>query len=68
MEYRYGVAAIGKETNTLGLMGVAHTQEEAKEIKNRVEKAGLWRDVEILDGLEGIAEYTKKHGRKNEMT
>jgi hypothetical protein len=64
MEYRYGVAAIRKETNTLGLMGVAHTQEEAKDIKDRVERAGLWRDVEVLDGLEGIAEYTEKHGKK----
>jgi len=64
MEYRYGVAAIKKQTNTLGLMGVAHTKEEANEIKNRVEKGGLWRDVEVLDGLEGIAEYTKKHAKK----
>lgn len=58
------MAAIRKETNTLGLMGVAHTQEEAKDIKDRVERAGLWRDVQVLDGLEGIAEYTKKHGKK----
>ena len=42
-------------------MGVAHTKEEAKEIRDKVKRAGLWRDVEILDGLKGIAKYAKKH-------
>ena len=61
MFFRYGVVAIRKESDSLGLMGVAHTPEEAKEIKRSVESAGFWRDVEICDGLDEVVDYTIKH-------
>lgn len=55
-----------KESDSLGLMGVAHTPEEAKEIKRRVESVGLWRDVEICDGLDELADYAINHRKKKE--
>ena len=67
MFFRYGVVAIAKESDSLGLMGVAHTPEEAKEIKRRVESVGLWRDVEICDGLDELANYAIKHREKREL-
>lgn len=66
MVFRYGVVAIAKDSDSLGLMGVAHTSEEAKEIKRRVELAGLWRDVEICDGLDELTDYGMKHRKKKQ--
>lgn len=66
MFFRYGVVAIAKESHSPGLMGVAHTPEEAKEIKRRVESVGLWRDVEICDGLDELADYAIRHRNKKE--
>jgi hypothetical protein len=64
MVFRYGVVAIAKESGSLGLMGVAHTPEEANEIRRRVELAGLWRDIEVCDGLDELADYAMKHRTK----
>jgi len=66
MFFKYGVVAIAKDSDSLGLMGVAHTSEEAKEIKRRVELAGLWRDVEICDGLDELTDYVMRHRKKKE--
>lgn len=66
MFFRYGVVAVAKESDSLGLMGVAHTPEEAQEIKRRVESVGLWRDVEICDGLNELADYAMKHRKERE--
>jgi len=66
MFFKYGVVAIAKDSDSLGLMGVAHTSEEAKEIKRRVELAGLWRDVEICDGLDELTDYVMRHTKKKE--
>ena len=66
MFFRYGVVAIAKGSDSPGLMGVAHTPEEAKEIKRRVESAGSWREVEICDGLDQLADYATKHRKTKE--
>ena len=66
MFFRYGVVAVAKASDSVGLMGVAHTPEEAKEIKRRVEAVGLWGDVEICDGLDELADYAIKYRKKKE--
>jgi len=66
MFFRYGVVAIEKDSDSPGLMGIAHTAEEANEIKRRVELAGSWRDVEICDGLEELTDYGIRHRKKKE--
>jgi hypothetical protein len=66
MFFKYGVVAIRKESDSPGLMGVAHTHEEAAEIKRRVESVGLWKDVEICDGIDELADYALKHREKKE--
>jgi hypothetical protein len=60
-------AAIESSQRTFNL-GVKRTRKtrRTEEIKRRVELAGLWRDVEICDGLDELTDYGMKHRKKKE--